>query len=140
MDNLQILKFDKIIGNPAIVEIDAKNCQTLRAFYEETAKVMHFPDYFGFNLDSFDEMINDLSWIEDENLLVYFHNSDQFLINERNETKIITLLDLLDATCEEWNWFEEDEDPESDEFIPKKTLKFGFSESPYISALLSKLA
>lgn len=116
-----------------IAEVDASKVTTLREFYETMAEVFEFPDYFGFNLDSLDEMMNDLSWIENEKILIYFTNSDKFLEKERNESKILTLLDLLDATCEEWKWMEADDE------IPKKELLIRFSPGERIGNLLSKM-
>lgn len=115
-----------------IVEIDASRTGTLRAFYETMAEVFEFPDYFGYNLDSFDEMINDLSWIENEKILVYFTHADKFLEKERNENKILTLLDLMDAACEEWKWAEGDEE------VPKKELLIRFSPDERVQRLLEE--
>ncbi|HLO45225.1 MAG TPA: barstar family protein [Leadbetterella sp.] len=136
MKNLDIVQKKDIPSDFAILEIDANKVTTLRDFYEILAETMHFPDYFGFNLDSLDELLNDLSWIEDEKLAVYFTNSEKFLEKERNETKILTLLDLLDATCEDWKWhemYEEDED------FTNKELFFGFDKSQRMEDLLNKL-
>ncbi len=141
MENLAIIDKSDISPDFVIIEINGNNLKSLRDFYEEIAKVLHFPDYFGFNLDSFDELINDLSWIEDEKLAIYINNSENFLLNERNESKILTLLDLLDASCEDWKWMEPDEevDIEDEEYIPKKELVFAFSSSSHIEELLDKL-
>lgn len=133
-----------IADNPALPEdfsvaiIDGKETPTLRSFYEVLAKTLEFPDYFGFNLDSLDELLNDLSWIENEKIAIQIINSDQFLINERNKDKIITLLDLLDATCEDWKWMEPEEGltEEDEDYIPKKELVFVFSESDRVRELL----
>lgn len=136
MKNLDIVQKNDIPSDFAILEIDANRVTTLRDFYEILVETMHFPDYFGFNLDSLDELLNDLSWIEDEKLAVYFTNSEKFLEKERNETKILTLLDLLDATCEDWKWHEMDEE---DEDFSKKELFFGFDKSQRMEDLLNKL-
>jgi RNAse (barnase) inhibitor barstar len=133
MENLVIGDVLSIDNQYVIIEIDAAQTSTLREFYETLARELYFPDYFGFNLDSFDEMINDLSWIEDKDLALYFKNSESFLAKERNENKILTLLDLLDATCEDWKWHEGDED------LPKKNLKIVFQNSERIQTLLNKL-
>lgn len=138
MENISICKKEEINSEFAIIEIDANRTTTLRDFYEVLAKEMHFPDYFGFNLDSLDELLNDLSWIEDEKLAVYFINSEKFLEKERNETKILTLFDLIDATCEDWKWLEVDE--EDEDAIPKKSLLFGFDKSERMEKLLNNLA
>ena len=138
MNNLAIFKKEDIEAGFAIIEIDASKTTTLRELYEVLAKEMHFPDYFAFNLDSLDELLNDLSWIEDEKLAIYFKNSEKFLEKERNETKIVTLFDLLDATCEDWKWMETEEDDE--DALEKKTLVFGFDKSERIERLLNNLA
>jgi RNAse (barnase) inhibitor barstar len=136
MKNLDIIAKHDLPSEFVIIEIDSNEVTTLREFYETLAKAMHFPDYFGFNLDSLDELLNDLTWIEDEKLAVYFTNSEKFLEKERNETKILTLLDLLDATCEDWKWHEIDEE---DTDYTRKELVFGFDKSQRIEELLNKL-
>jgi RNAse (barnase) inhibitor barstar len=125
MKNLSVINPTEIPTDFDLIEMDSPT--TLREFYELIAKTLEFPDYFGFNLDSFDEMINDLSWMENEKLFLYFKNSENFLKKERNETKIQTLLDLLEATCEEWKWEEEE----------GKEILIGFSPSERMERLLS---
>lgn len=125
MKNLSVINPTEIPTDFDLIEMESPT--TLREFYELIAKTLEFPDYFGFNLDSFDEMINDLSWMENEKLFLYFKNSENFLKKERNETKIQTLLDLLEATCEEWKWEEEE----------GKEILIGFSPSERMERLLS---
>jgi RNAse (barnase) inhibitor barstar len=130
MKNLQLLPEESLPEGFDLVYVDASTTPTLRAFYEVMAETLEFPDYFGFNLDSFDELINDLSWIENEKLFLYFTNSEDFLKSERNEAKILTLLDLLDAACEEWKWRDDEE----------KAVLLGFSPSARMEKLLGKEA
>ena len=125
MKNLSVINPTEIPTDFDLIEMESPT--TLREFYELIAKTLEFPDYFGFNLDSFDEMINDISWMENEKLFLYFKNSENFLKKERNETKIQTLLDLLEATCEEWKWEEEE----------GKEILIGFSPSERMERLLS---
>jgi RNAse (barnase) inhibitor barstar len=139
MENLSIRSKSDITPDFSIIEIDGNKLKTLRNFYEEIANVLHFPDYFGFNLDSFDELLNDLSWIVDEKIAIYIYNSQNFMINERNEEKVMTLLDLLDATCEDWKWMEVEGTEDDDDFIPKKELMFVFSDSDHIQEIINKL-
>ena len=91
-----------------------------------------FPEYFGFNLDSFDEMLNDLSWLDTKKIAIFIRNSEQFISKERNPDKLPTLLDLLDATCEDWKWVDESED-----FEPKE-LTIVFTPSERIQTLLEQ--
>lgn len=128
-NHLRIGAITEIPADFAIIELDGDTCQTLRSFYEALAKAMDFPDDFGFTLDSLDELLNDLSWIEDEKLAVFIKNSTNFLIKERNFDKVLTLLDLLEATCEDWKWADEaDEDA--------KELVFYFEKSTRAENLL----
>lgn len=113
-----------------VVQIDGLKAHTLRGFYEEVAKALSFPEYFGFNLDSFDEMLNDLSWLEQSKIAIYITSSESFVEKERNPDKLPTLLDLLDATCEDWEWSDEEDER------PKKELIIAFSPSERITKLL----
>lgn len=106
-----------------VIPLESEKIQTLRGFYEEIADALEFPDSFGFNLDSLEEMLNDLSWLEDERIAIYIEDSEQFILKERNPSKLATLLDSLDATCEDWRWADEDGE------IPKKELIFVFNYS-----------
>ncbi len=115
-----------------VLPLDQEKTSTLRGFYEEMARVLEFPDYFSFNLDSLDEMLNDLSWLEDEKIVIFVQNSAHFLSKERNAKKVETIFDLLDASCEDWQWAEEDDER------PKKSLNFVFDDSPEIRQLLKK--
>jgi RNAse (barnase) inhibitor barstar len=119
-----------------IIKLDGEKCQTLRGFYDAIAGAMEFPDDFGFNIDSLDEMLGNLSWIEEEKIAVYTENSEHFLSKERNENKKLTLLDRLSAICEEWRWIESDE---GEEDFEKKQLTFLFGESDNMRELLEKV-
>ncbi|MDP5139091.1 MAG: barstar family protein [Spirosomaceae bacterium] len=67
-----------------IINLDGEKCQTLRGFYEAIAEAMSFPEDFGFNIDSLDDMLSNLSWMEEEKIAVYTLNSEHFLSKERN--------------------------------------------------------
>jgi RNAse (barnase) inhibitor barstar len=139
MSNLFICTKADLEGDAAVIEIDSKSCMTLKDFYEVIAKKMYFPDYFGFNMDSLDELLNDLSWIEDARLALYFTHTEHFLINERSDDKVLSLLDMLDAICEDWKWMEEEGDPDDDSFIPKKSLLIGFENGQRIDEILNNM-
>lgn len=111
-----------------ITEIDGNKASTLRGFYEEMADALAFPEEFGFTLESFDDMFNNLSWLEEDKIIVYITNSEHFIEKERNPNKLATLLDFLDGTCEDWRW---------DEDEPREII-FAFSESERIRDILEK--
>lgn len=119
-----------------IINLDGEKCQTLRGFYEAIAEAMSFPEDFGFNIDSLDDMLSNLSWMEEEKIAVYTLNSEHFLSKERNESKKLTLLDRLSAICEDWRWMEPDENEDDFE---KKQLVFLFHESENIQELLKNV-
>lgn len=111
-----------------ITEIDGKKASTLRGFYEEIAEALAFPEEFGFTLESFDDMFNNLSWLEEDKIIIYISDSEHFIEKERNPNKLATLLDFLDGTCEDWRW---------DEDEPREII-FAFSESERIKEILDK--
>lgn len=130
MPNFLIINNVDSLIDYRIAQIDGQKAYTLRGFYEELAKALNFPEYFGFNLDSLDEMLNDLSWVNESKIAIYVTNSEQFIKKERNPDKLPTILDLLDATCEDWKWIDEDDD------VPKKEIVVAFSPSERIIQLL----
>ncbi len=114
----------------AIISIDGQHSKTLRQFYETIALAMEFPDYFGFTLDSLDELLNDLDWIGDEKIALQFTHSDQLVSQERDPKKLASLLNMLDATAEDWKWVDEEDD------IDRKELILLFEDSPRIRQVL----
>jgi RNAse (barnase) inhibitor barstar len=83
-----------------VAVIDGATTLTLSDFYSSIASSLEFPDYFGHNLDSFDEMINDLGWIQEKNIHLIFKNYDDFLTEENDEMREILLTMLDDAAME----------------------------------------
>lgn len=132
MPNFLVTKNLELPADYSIIELDGHKTLTLRGFYEEIGDALAFPEEFGFTSESLDEMLNDLSWLEDEKIVVYISPSEYFIEKERNPEKIGTLLNLLDAICEDWRWEDDSED------LPKKELIFAFSDSPRIRELLDK--
>jgi len=99
-----------------LAQIDGQQAQTLKSFYEQIAKTLDFPDYFGHNLDSLDELLNDFDWLDDEKIALYITNADHFLAGENNENKKADLLNILDAAAEDWKWV----DDEDEEVTPRQ--------------------
>lgn len=130
MKNIIVTNQIEQFSEYTVIPLEIGKLKTLRGFYEEMAEALEFPEYFGFNLDSLDELLNDLSWLEDEKIVVYVQDSADFLLTERNPNKIGTVLDLIEATCEDWQWAEDDLE------FPKKELKFVFNKSERIEKVL----
>lgn len=99
-----------------IAHIDGAKTITLRQFYETIAELLDIPD-FGFNLDALNDSLNDLQWLEDERIVLYFTNTNDLVSKERDPAKLKTLLSILEAAAEDWKWVDEEDDMEQKEII-----------------------
>ena len=115
-------------ANDFIAHIDGKKALTLRQFYEEIADLLEIPD-FGFNLDALNDSLNDLQWLEDERIILYFTNTTDLISKERDPAKMGNVLNILDATAEDWKWTDDD-------FEDKKEIVVVFEDSPRIRKIL----
>lgn len=84
-----------------VVVIDGEQVDTLDKFYEQLISQLDLDDDFGRNLDAFDEMINDLDWLEQNHIHLVFKNYDDFLHEENDESREI-ILTILDDAAAEW--------------------------------------
>lgn len=87
--------------------IDGENIDTLEKFYDSISSQLKFPKDFGNNFDAFDEMINDLDWLEQDHIYLIFRNYDDFLSEENDEGREI-LLTILDDAASEWKRMDEE--------------------------------
>ncbi len=83
----------------SIFVIDGRNCANKTQLIQEFSTVFKFPDYVTDNWDSFDEVINDLSWISENNLIVYIKYFDVLLID--SETDKSTFFSILATVADE---------------------------------------
>ena len=125
--NIKKTFFGSFIG-----EIDGLKALSMKDFHEQIGLAMQFPDYSGKNLDALDEMLNDLEWIKQEKVIIYINNSAEWLSKEKSEEKILNVLDIFDATAEDWKWMDDEEE------TAKKELRIVFSDSERIRTLLEE--
>ena len=59
--------------NPLII-IDGLDCTDKESLFGTFSDELQFPDYFGSNWDSFEEVINDLPFSEDYRILIIHHD------------------------------------------------------------------
>ncbi|MCC5613421.1 barstar family protein [Nostoc sp. CHAB 5834] len=111
-----------------IAHIDGQKATTLRQFYEQMAEVLEIPD-FGFTLDALNDALNDLQWLEDERIVLYYTNTNDLISKERDPAKVGNVLNILDATAEDWKWVD-------DETNDKKSIVIVFEDSPRIRKML----
>lgn len=114
-----------------ITHIDGKKTLTLRQFYEEIADILEIPD-FSFTLDGLNDSLNDLQWMDDERIVLYFTNTADLISKERDPAKMGSLLSILDATAEDWKWTEDDDT------LDKKELIIVFEDNARIRKMLDK--
>ena len=113
---------------PSARIIPGDQCTTLRDFYGHLAEVLDYPDDFGFTIEEVDDLLSDLSWLPEKVIHLHISTSDKWLLKERNQQKIFTILDLLEAIAEDWKWTDaSDEDA--------KILEISFSDTPRIREL-----
>lgn len=86
-----------------VANIDGAKCKTVKKFLAVISKELAFPAYFGKNLDAFDEMINDLSWLLEEAVIIAITNFENLLENDETEDGDAKglILSLLDQAADE---------------------------------------
>lgn len=57
-----------------VIFIDCRKFNTVEAFYDETARRLFFPEYFGKNLDALSDCLDDVQ----ADVLIYFYGFDGF--------------------------------------------------------------
>lgn len=62
------------------IDIDLRHINSIKSFYSLMHSKLKFPYYFAYNMDSLDECMLDLSWIEN-NTEIRFHNLDNIKTN-----------------------------------------------------------
>jgi hypothetical protein len=110
-------------------QIDGSKTPTLKSFYQAIEKALSFPNDFEYTFESLDQFLNDLEWIEHPNVALYITQAEGFLAQEK-PAKVIELLNLLDATAEDWKWVDDDVQP--------KNLKIFIEHSSKIVGLLER--
>lgn len=118
--------------NHRLASINGAKALTMRAFLEEIARALSFPEDFEYNLDSLDDMLNDLSWIITRHVTIHLSQFDLLLSQEKSENKLLDLLNLLDATAEDWKWLDDDDD------TPPKNLHIVIDHHARAVAMLEK--
>jgi hypothetical protein len=114
--------------NYFIAHIDGQKAITLRQFYEEIGDLLEIPN-FGFTLEALNDSLNDLQWLEDERIVLYFTNTNDLISKERDPAKMSSILNVLDATAEDWKWVDDQE-------TEKKEMVIVFEDSPRIRKML----
>jgi RNAse (barnase) inhibitor barstar len=78
-----------VLNGSFIAVIDGNKCKSITSFFEQISKAMNFPDYFGNNIDAFDEMMSDLEWIEEKNIVLIIMNYEHFLSEDKELISVV---------------------------------------------------
>jgi RNAse (barnase) inhibitor barstar len=84
----------------AFFHLDGKNIERKEQFLNHAASVMHFPDYFGGNWDSFEECLTDMEWVNSDGFLIYFDHTDKF--SQHHESQLETVVELFQDAVGYW--------------------------------------
>ena len=88
-------------------KVDGKRMDSLEGIFNEFSAAYQFPEYFGHNLDAFDECMNDLDWINANAFVLLLMNFDEMIVNNKAED-IKILIKTLFNTCLNWKDGSED--------------------------------
>ncbi len=124
---------EKHFKNDFVAHVDGAKTSTLRQFYEAVEDVLEIPD-FGRTLDDLNDALNDLGWLEDERIILYITDTNAFISKERDPAKMASVLNILDATAEDWKWVNDAETAD------KKELIIVFEDGERIRKILTKEA
>ena len=84
------------------IVLDGCDMKTKEELMSNMKEAFSIPDYFGMNWDALDEVLTDLSWLEDiESIDICFTNYDQVLSSAIENDRIV-FKEILDSTTHYW--------------------------------------
>lgn len=81
--------------------IHGKKCATPSGIFNEFARALEFPDYFGHNWDALEECLADLEWLPAKGYVVLITDAQYVIPDEEEEYE--TLLEVLSDAGEAWS-------------------------------------
>lgn len=102
MSNFTFLKTSlspETIGSSVV--LDGAILNDFAKFHKTIAQLLHFPDYYGNNLDALDEVLSDMEFSSLKNIQIVFRNYDKLLSDEPHDKKI-ALLQVLNGAIAFW--------------------------------------
>jgi RNAse (barnase) inhibitor barstar len=96
----RVLSHDVFPPDFAIAVLDGDVAGTRAGFFQEIARVLHFPDYFGHNWDAVYDCLTDLTWLPAAGYVLVLDGFDRFATNEPDQWGIG--LKVLREACAFW--------------------------------------
>jgi RNAse (barnase) inhibitor barstar len=82
-------------------QIHGKKCTTPTGIFNEFARALDFPDYFGHNWDALEECLADLEWLPAKGYVILVTEAQCVIPDEEEEYE--TLLEVLSDAGEAWS-------------------------------------
>ena len=80
--------------------IKGRHCKTPANLFDEFARALEFPDYFGHNWDALEECLTDLEWLPAKGYILLVTDAAHVLPND--DTEYETFLEILRDAGEAW--------------------------------------
>lgn len=84
----------------AVLAVDLRGCHDAEAAMREIADVLHFPEWFGENLDALADCLNDLSWFPAEGYVLLLEHTGDWRTQEPETLEAV--LEILNQVSERW--------------------------------------
>lgn len=81
--------------------IEGKKCRTSSSLFNEFARALSFPDYFGHNWDALEECLADFEWLPAKGYVLLISDAQAVLPDD--EEGYETLLEVLNDAGEAWS-------------------------------------
>lgn len=81
--------------------IQGKKCRTPSGLFNEFARALAFPDYFGHNWDALEECLADLEWLPAKGYILLITDTQAVLPGDEEEYE--TLLEVINDAGEAWS-------------------------------------
>jgi len=85
----------------ALRTINGKHCGTSAGLFDEFARALEFPDYFGHNWDALEECLADLEWLPAKGYVILVTDAPAVLSGDEEEYE--TFLEVLSDAGEAWS-------------------------------------
>lgn len=81
--------------------IEGKKCRTTSSLFDEFARALSFPEYFGHNWDALEECLADFEWLPAKGYILFISDAHAVLPDDEEEYE--TLLEVLNDAGEAWS-------------------------------------
>jgi len=85
-----------------LFSLDGRKMSNLKGFYNEFALKLGFPDYFSHNLNSLEEILSDLDWLDFSACTILIIEADSLLSSESIDV-LEGVIEVFEYVCEGWN-------------------------------------